>query len=505
MDFRRFINLIESRSILEALSDQAVRITLEKFGPDIERKLQEDPNSQLSAESLLRWIADDVDPTVNSKYTRWIWSTWLKGGIRFVEDMSKLTDPLERYAKLCQSQKIPVEKRDIQQFKSLDEFLDFMDQYSETKTKNEVKSNEEQALLDSNQAQIFYNDANVKIVIPLTKQAAIFYGKNTRWCTSAIRHNYFKEYTRAGAKLYIILLKKLNKRYQFSFKHCQFMDEQDKEISERRYRELANILPSSLYADGLAQCTIRDILDDPKWYMANQEMQLALFNKILQAQDIDDWQRREYLRLAIEGAIEPRKHRLWTAGRTIVVTKECLKLSPAVQMFLAKHCPSELIDASNDIYATELLSKTIKMACLNTDPTLISRIHGLPNKYYVDAIKRTPELFIKMVEYIDITPSMELAAVKGNPSLIRYIKWPEDELITTAISRDPSSIRYIEHTDNEMRNLAVKTDPSSIQYIKNPSVQLQMMAVSMNPETFTLIKDPAKRVIDYVSSLGYKA
>ena len=56
-----------------------------------------------------------------------------------------------------------------------------------------------------------------------------------------------------------------------------------------------------------------------------------------------------------------------------------------------------------------------------------------------------------------------------------------------------------------MRNLAVKTDPSSIQYIKNPSVQLQMMAVSMNPETFTLIKDPAKRVIDYVSSLGYKA
>ena len=93
------------------------------IGKDTRYKKFTDPKS------FIEWVASDIDPTPNSRYARWIVALYANNGVRLIEDLHKLTDPLTRYARLVQSGRMPAENRDINKFKNLDSFLDLMDQY----------------------------------------------------------------------------------------------------------------------------------------------------------------------------------------------------------------------------------------------------------------------------------------------------------------------------------------------------------------------------------------
>ena len=144
--------------ITEALSPAAIEATSGRFGQQLMAKLAKDPRIDVEMKDdpkkFIEWVTRAIDPTGNSKYTKWIISRFVdpNGGIRFVEDLSKLTEPLTRYAKLTQSGAIPTTSRDINQFRDMNSFLDLMDQYAEKKTGNEVKSAEEENLIKSGQA-----------------------------------------------------------------------------------------------------------------------------------------------------------------------------------------------------------------------------------------------------------------------------------------------------------------------------------------------------------------
>jgi hypothetical protein len=46
------------------------------------------------------------------------------------------------------------------------------------------------------QATLLYNDSTIKIVIPHTKEASIFFGRNTNWLTAITEsENIFEQYT----------------------------------------------------------------------------------------------------------------------------------------------------------------------------------------------------------------------------------------------------------------------------------------------------------------------
>ena len=56
-------------------------------------------------------------------------------------------------------------------------------------------------------ADEFYNDEDVRIIIPKDKTSACYYGQGTQWCTASTKStNYFNSYNKQG-KLYIILPK----------------------------------------------------------------------------------------------------------------------------------------------------------------------------------------------------------------------------------------------------------------------------------------------------------
>ena len=96
---------------------------------------------------------------------------------------------------------------DINQFKSLDQLENFIDDLG--LSGSEEKRKEKEAALGG--ASILQDDEDFFIIRPETQEASCFFGKKTKWCISATRsQNYYDSYTRQGKAFYFILNKNLN-------------------------------------------------------------------------------------------------------------------------------------------------------------------------------------------------------------------------------------------------------------------------------------------------------
>jgi hypothetical protein len=119
-----------------------------------------------------------ADPTPNNKYVPWIVRKYSEqNGKLKLEDISTiLSDDLDSFARLVKSKKLPVEYRDINRYKTPDEFYDVVEKFSSP----EVKTQE-----DRGHYEEYLNNDDVRIIIPKDAQAAKFWGQGTRWCTAS--------------------------------------------------------------------------------------------------------------------------------------------------------------------------------------------------------------------------------------------------------------------------------------------------------------------------------
>lgn len=83
-----------------------------------------------------------------------------------------------------------------------------------------------------------YEDNKWLVIIPLTKEASCYYGRGTKWCTSATKsENKFEFYNNQG-KLYINIDKQKGKKYQFFFENREFNDEKNEPIMSPIYKNI---------------------------------------------------------------------------------------------------------------------------------------------------------------------------------------------------------------------------------------------------------------------------
>lgn len=194
------------------------------------------PNQATSSYYWLKYLTK-CDPTPKSLYTKWLLRRWFAGEFRLMEDVSQAGDLLDLFHH--GKPHLPVERRDINRIKSMDDLRTLVASLPE-----DLRSQRQQdrdvglQLIATGEAEVFHDDDAIRIIIPKTKEAAIYFGRNTRWCTSALYGNMFDSYANDGP-LYIILFKAENIRWQFHFKSAQFMDEQDKPLSRDTIRESA--------------------------------------------------------------------------------------------------------------------------------------------------------------------------------------------------------------------------------------------------------------------------
>lgn len=147
---------------------------------------------------------EQSDPTPNNKYVPWIIKmyTQAKGQLKLEDINTTLSDALENYSKLVTGKKMPLDYRDINKIKSSDNLYDIVDKF---KKYLPVEKNEDRGEYD-----IFFDNEDVKIIIPKDAAAARFWGRGTRWCTSS-KKNYdlvFDQYSNELSALVIIIPKK---------------------------------------------------------------------------------------------------------------------------------------------------------------------------------------------------------------------------------------------------------------------------------------------------------
>ena len=186
-------------------------------------------------EELLEYILsqfEDIDPTPHKQYVQWLTKVYTSGNTKF-EDMFKAKDYLIKFDKLKNRNVLPANNlRDINTYKDLTSLYYTLKTFSDVEEKIVNKGNSEE----------HYNDAQIRVIIPLDEDAAKYYGQGTQWCTAARNNNMFERYNKAG-KLYIILPKQpahIGEKYQFSFAEHQYMDETD---SPANLLELATRFP----------------------------------------------------------------------------------------------------------------------------------------------------------------------------------------------------------------------------------------------------------------------
>lgn len=123
-------------------------------------------------------------------------------------------------------------------FSSLDELSEeicskqnIITEINEHKKQKKIKSAEQKSIeKGSKDVNVILDNNKVIIYNPTTINGAKYYGRFTKWCTSANQNNMFDYYNNLGP-LYIINDKKTGNKYQFHFNEFEFRDQEDFEVS----------------------------------------------------------------------------------------------------------------------------------------------------------------------------------------------------------------------------------------------------------------------------------
>jgi hypothetical protein len=126
--------------------------------------------------------------------------------------------------------KLPKDKRNITQFKNLPDLFDAISGFEKTEGEPESKTQELKAIKEKEIERV-YEDSQWKVLVPKTERASCLIGKGTQWCTAADRsNNMFDNYNKRG-KLYVLINKDDDSKYQIHFEDEQLMDSRDRPIS----------------------------------------------------------------------------------------------------------------------------------------------------------------------------------------------------------------------------------------------------------------------------------
>jgi hypothetical protein len=111
--------------------------------------------------------------------------------VNFEENLSKVAQALQKFEKI--SSNLPI--TDLFQYKNIGQLLSALSDYynRQRRVVNKVEG-----------GNVVYDDGRYFVVNPLTHDSSCYYGKGTKWCTSADTDHQFKKYNEDGKLFYIL-------------------------------------------------------------------------------------------------------------------------------------------------------------------------------------------------------------------------------------------------------------------------------------------------------------
>lgn len=126
---------------------------------------------------------------VPQKYLDWVGKNL--DMVNFEDNLSKVTQALDKFQKI--SSNLPI--TDLFQYKNLGQLLSALSEY-EGRQRRVVKK------VDG--GNVVYDDGRYFVVNPLTHGSSCYYGKGTKWCTTADSDHQFNRYNQDGKLFYIL-------------------------------------------------------------------------------------------------------------------------------------------------------------------------------------------------------------------------------------------------------------------------------------------------------------
>ena len=139
----------------------------QKFGNNVNSIVSKVPHK------FLDWVGKNLD-TIN-----------------FEENLEKLSQALNKFEKI--SSNLPI--TDLYQYRSVGQLFSALSEY-EQRLRRKVKP--------VSGGNVVYDDGRYFIVNPLTLDSSCYYGKGTKWCTTAANNQQFARYNEDGKLFYII-------------------------------------------------------------------------------------------------------------------------------------------------------------------------------------------------------------------------------------------------------------------------------------------------------------
>jgi hypothetical protein len=228
------MKLFELLSASITLLESRIDYTAKQYNQKLLDRAKEDPSYNGEADSL-EIVKELVkaDPE-NGKNIQFIVRMYLKGLFK-MEDCKRLHDDIEKFLKF----KSKMEVKDLNAYKTLNDFYDAIEKFSD---KDEPVSGKEAARQIKKDAVKVFDEPGFLVLHPKTKDAACFYGSGTKWCTAARENNQFNYYSNQG-DLYILIvdLGGKQRKFQLHYESDQFMDERDQEVSKADIAELSKL------------------------------------------------------------------------------------------------------------------------------------------------------------------------------------------------------------------------------------------------------------------------
>lgn len=223
--------------LLDALlleSEAKIQLINTRQGDKIWGKIKNLPdNNFMSSEEFIRYV-----DSINDKYTQWVVNQFLSDKITYMKIKQELGQTIKNFDKY----KRVLEKKDINRYETFDELVDAVwlahTSGNDPVSKREQEKLEKDKFFSTGDAEVFYQDSNIKIVIPHTEESSCYFGKGTKWCTAGEQDNRFDDYNRRSP-LYIIMPKG-EQKYQlwFGSSSVQFMDSKDVQITQEEIDRL---------------------------------------------------------------------------------------------------------------------------------------------------------------------------------------------------------------------------------------------------------------------------
>jgi hypothetical protein len=101
----------------------------------------------------------------------------------------------------------------------------------------------------------------------------------------------------------------------------------------------------------------------------------------------------------------------------------------------------------------------------------------------------------------------DLKSLKNNPSKLKNIENPSEEIQLEAVRQDGFAIKYLKgkNPSEKVQMEAVKQEPRAIGHIKNPSEGIQMEALKKDRFSMNFITNPSEKVqIEFFKSPDFK-